>query len=344
MQQPPNNPPAIPGMTPQKPEPESGGGLAIASLILGILSWIGCWILAGIPGAITGHLALRRVDRKEAPRSSRGYAIAGLIMSYTSVLMIFVIGILAAILLPALPRARESARRSSCANNEKQMAVIFKMFSNESTEGHWPDLSAVPGRLMFDNESPSNAEPIYPVYLSDPGAVLVCPSKDDAYHLRDLGEEDGESLLDDHSYVYLGYALTNEQDLEAFVAAYKARIQQGLPFNEDLPVPDGYVYSGGDTIWKLKDGVERFWITDVNSSSSPPSPSILQNSIPVLWDKANMYSETEFAHIARFNHVPGGSNVLFMDGHVEFVKYPGKFPMTEKALRMIQELDSLGAQ
>ena len=28
-----------------------------------------------------------------------------------------------------------------------------------------------------------------------------------------------------------------------------------------------------------------------------------------------------------FNHVPGGSNVLYMDGHVEFLRYPSKFPV-----------------
>ena len=29
-----------------------------------------------------------------------------------------------------------------------------------------------------------------------------------------------------------------------------------------------------------------------------------------------------------FNHVPGGANKLYMDGHVEFLKYPGdEFPM-----------------
>ena len=28
-----------------------------------------------------------------------------------------------------------------------------------------------------------------------------------------------------------------------------------------------------------------------------------------------------------FNHVPGGANVLYMDGHVECVKYPGRFPV-----------------
>ena len=33
--------------------------------------------------------------------------------------------------------------------------------------------------------------------------------------------------------------------------------------------------------------------------------------------------------VPRFNHVPGGSNVLFMDGHVEFIRYAemGAFPV-----------------
>ncbi|HUW60558.1 MAG TPA: H-X9-DG-CTERM domain-containing protein [Candidatus Bathyarchaeia archaeon] len=26
------------------------------------------------------------------------------------------------------------------------------------------------------------------------------------------------------------------------------------------------------------------------------------------------------------NHIPGGNNVLYMDGHVEFIKYPGATP------------------
>lgn len=32
---------------------------------------------------------------------------------------------------------------------------------------------------------------------------------------------------------------------------------------------------------------------------------------------------------SRFNHLPGGCNVLYMDGHVEFVRYPPeKFPVS----------------
>ena len=36
-------------------------------------------------------------------------------------------------------------------------------------------------------------------------------------------------------------------------------------------------------------------------------------------------------HPRAYNHVPGGSSVLYMDGHVEFIKYNagGKQPLNE---------------
>ena len=37
----------------------------------------------------------------------------------------------------------------------------------------------------------------------------------------------------------------------------------------------------------------------------------------------------------------GGSNVLFMDGRVEFIPYPGKWPMTEKFIKALESLDEL---
>ena len=57
-------------------------------------------------------------------------------------MVIAIIGILVAILLPALARARESARRSSCANNLKQRGLVMKMYASESKGHKYPPYQA----------------------------------------------------------------------------------------------------------------------------------------------------------------------------------------------------------
>jgi len=40
-----------------------------------------------------------------------------------------------------------------------------------------------------------------------------------------------------------------------------------------------------------------------------------------VWGQANQQA------IMNFNHLPGGSNVLYLNGHVEFLKHNSKFPL-----------------
>jgi prepilin-type processing-associated H-X9-DG protein len=55
-----------------------------------------------------------------------------------------------------------------------------------------------------------------------------------------------------------------------------------------------------------------------------------QSNIPVMLDAFGQGSATfdEVTNLLRFNHVPGGSNVLWMDGHVTFVRW-GTFPLRD---------------
>ena len=77
---------------------------------------------------------------------------------------------------------------------------------------------------------------------------------------------------------------------------------------------------------RLKEGVERFYITDI---SNPAAGAQAQSTIPVMWDNwgdnSNVSGETQ-AHLT-FNHIPGGGNVLYMDGHVRFVRLNEGFPI-----------------
>lgn len=84
--------------------------------------------------------------------------------------------------------------------------------------------------------------------------------------------------------------------------------------NDSLPMDlSAYGNGGGSTVFRLREGIERFLISDINS---PAETNKAQSDIPILADLVS-------TSIEAYNHVPGGSNVLFMDGHVSFFKYPG---------------------
>lgn len=275
-------------------------------------------------------------------------------------MVIAIIGILAAILLPALTRARESARRSSCANNLKQVGLSLIMYANESAGQYFPPFRYAAGdgcdTLSFDFVWQGNA--LYPEYLNDL-RVYVCPSDSNglssiAGGLWSCGGDANRPFcpcrVDTLSYVYFGWLFQDQFYLAAGVDPNDPMFPMGygalgswldMGFIQVMSNLFSDVADAGDIaeaaasvdrdiafhhetlnqdmmLHRLRNGIERFLITDINN---PAASAKAASEIEVVFDNVS-------PDAAQFNHLPGGSNVLYLDGHVAFVKYPADHLLT----------------
>ncbi len=190
-------------------------------------------------------------------RASRGFTLFELLI------VIAIIGVLAAILLPGLARSRESARRASCAAHLSQIGMALHMYADEhDRQLPWSGGNNNADCLLY----------FFPRYgLSE--YDFICPSDQDN-GLRDLeGHE---------PYNGLGTSLESELSLRA-----------------------SYDYFGAYTSQPI---------------SLPPVQQVGFPRVPVMWDKGSLRRADD-------NHVPGGSNVLWMDGSVSFTP-AGRFAST----------------
>ena len=111
-------------------------GMAIASLVLGIISMMGAAVLIvpTILAIIFGHVSYSRI-RKDPRLAGSGIAIAGFVLGYVSIFFgIFTAGLLAAMAIPAFEKVREQSMQKAMANDARQIASAAQQVMLENGE------------------------------------------------------------------------------------------------------------------------------------------------------------------------------------------------------------------
>jgi len=104
-------------------------GLAIASLVLGCFFWIPLLgLLLGMAALIMGIVALVQINKNKAVLKGEGMAIAGIVMGSLSILVMPLLGIMAAIAIPNLLRARVSANDALAKSRLKDVRLAVETY------------------------------------------------------------------------------------------------------------------------------------------------------------------------------------------------------------------------
>ncbi|HOP80059.1 MAG TPA: DUF4190 domain-containing protein [Armatimonadota bacterium] len=176
---------------PAQPVQVKNSGMAIAALVLGILTLFSCGLLA-LPALIVSIVALVQINKSQGQLKGQGQAIGGLVLSAGSLLLV---PIMVAILFPVFARARDAARMSSCQLNIKQIGVALQMYAVDY------------GETLPSADKWSDAMPIYLKDKDNSRQIFKCPSSPDSrpegYLLNERLSGINTAVLPSPSNVYM---------------------------------------------------------------------------------------------------------------------------------------------
>ena len=198
--------------------------------------------------------------------------------------VISIIAILAGMLMPALARAKEAARRISCLNNLRQLGLSLRMYVDD-----------------YNGVFPQRIKPRWPTQLRDGYRdlrILKCPT--DGLKPESL-EKDTNNLPADaavRSYIINGW-----NDYYSSIAG-SSSLNAYFNGQTDAPVRESLIHEPSETI--------------VFGEKLETSGHFYMDW--AMWDDLKQIDESKHSTNLK-NSDGGGSNYVFADGSVRFLRF-----------------------
>jgi prepilin-type processing-associated H-X9-DG protein len=101
-------------------------GLAIAALVLGIMSIFTC-LLTGIPSIICGIISFIKIEKSGGRITGKSFAISGIVLPVVVLPILLMV-----ILIPSLSKVREQSKQVVCLSNLRQLSIGWCIYADEN--------------------------------------------------------------------------------------------------------------------------------------------------------------------------------------------------------------------